>query len=277
MKFLQLAPGEDPDALFRDRGVAAYDELRKHALDGITFACRALLPDPGRASAREREEALKQLFEIIAQSSSEDAIDTYLKPIQAVFGLRGRDQEGFRADFEKFRRDPKSAISAFQVVDRAAPDSGASETYRPGGPEEHLLLVCLHHEEFGPGLAGALQHDWITDSSPPGRLLNRALAAFEHQDWPGKTEVLSLAETQEEKELLTKLLFVPPREDDPAKLANEGITEICRRFVRKRLDQIELEIASIRPDSEGEFSSFQRKKAELIRLFKNPPHLAALH
>jgi len=273
VKFLLLQPGEDPDALFRDRGVTAYEGLRKQALDGITFACRALLPTPDKASAREREDAVRQLFEIIANSSSETALETHLAQIQRELRL-GR---GILADFEQFRRGAKTDLGGFQAPANSAPDSGVTETYRPDGPEEHLLLVCLHHEECGPALAAVLQHDWVADSTLPGRLLNRALGAFEHQDWPGKDEVLSLAETPEETALLTKLLFVPPREDDPAKLANEGIKEICHRFVRKQLDQIELEIASIRPDSEGDFSSFQRKKAELIRLFKNPPHLAALH
>jgi hypothetical protein len=36
VKFLLLAPGEDPDALFRDRGLAAYEALRAQALKPVS-------------------------------------------------------------------------------------------------------------------------------------------------------------------------------------------------------------------------------------------------
>jgi DNA primase len=274
VKFLLLSPGEDPDALFRDRGMAAYEELRLQALDGITFACRALLPDPAKASALDRQEAMKQLFEIIAHSPSETALEAYLGQIQRELRL-GR---GLFADFETFRRSARHGGIAADQDHRVTPDSGVTETYRPAGPEEHLLLLCLHHEELGPPLASLVQHDWTTADSVAGRLLNRALAAFHDCDWPGKDEVMSLAhDDPAEQALLTKLLFVPPREDDPIKVANEGLRMLHQRFIRRQLDQIGLEIASIRPDSDADSSLVLRKKADLIRQSKHPPQLSAHH
>src|SRR5208283_4809025 len=41
VKFLVLQPGEDPDSLFRDRGLPAYEEIRGHALSAMAFACHA--------------------------------------------------------------------------------------------------------------------------------------------------------------------------------------------------------------------------------------------
>ncbi|MBK8475473.1 MAG: DNA primase [Opitutaceae bacterium] len=272
VKFLLLSPGEDPDALFRDRGMAAYEDLRQHALDGITFACRALLPDPSKASAFERQEAMKQLFEIIAHSPSETALEAYLGQIQRELRL-GR---GLFTDFETFRRGARGVTFATDQDRRVTPDSGVTETYSPTGPEEHLLLLCLHHEELGAPLASLIQHDWTADESVAGRLLNRALAAFQDRDWPGRDEVMTLAhDDPAEQALLTKLLFVPPREDDPMKVANEGLRVLHQRFIRRQLDQIGLEIASIRPDSGADSSLVLRRKADLIRQSKHPPQLSA--
>ncbi|HLP10199.1 MAG TPA: DNA primase [Opitutaceae bacterium] len=273
VKFLQLSVGKDPDELFRDHGMTAYEELRGRALDGITFACRAILPDPTNASALDRQEAVKQLFEIIANSSSETALESYLTQIQRELRL-GR---GVLADFETFRRSARGGGIALDQQAPATPDSGVTETYRPVGAEEHLLLLCLHHEELGPPLATLIQHDWIDDTSIPGRLLNRALAAFHDLDWPGRDEVMSLAHDEEEHAVLTKLLFVPPREDDPIKVANEGLRLLHQRFIRRQLDQIGLEIASNRPDSESDSFLLLKKKADLIRQSKHPPQLSAHH
>jgi DNA primase len=273
VKFIQLTVGKDPDELFRDHGLAAYEELRTRALDGITFACRAVLPDPANASALDRQEAVIQLFEIIAQSSSETALETYLAQIQRELGL-GR---GVLADFDAFRHGHRGGPIAADQDQPATPDSGVTETYSPTGPEEHLLLLCLHHEELGPALAALVQYDWTDDTSVAGRLLNRALAAFNDRDWPGKSEVMVLAQDDEEQQLLTKLLFVPPREEDTVKIANEGLRQLHQRFVRRLLDQIGLEIASIRPDSERDSIFLLKKKADLNRQLQHPPQLSATH
>ncbi len=270
VKFLALSVGKDPDELFRDHGMSAYEELRQKALDGITFACRALLPAPGRATALEKQEAVQQLFEIIAQSPSETALESYLTQIQRELHL-GR---GLITDFETFRRQSRHAHT---IADQpfATPDSGVTETYAPTGPEEHLLLLCLHHEELGPHLSAHIQHDWTDEHSLAGRLLNRALAAFHDLDWPGKDEVMTLAHDEEEQHLLTKLLFVPPREEDPIKIANEGLRQLHQRFIRRKLDQIGLEIASLTPDSDSDSFFLLKKKADLIRQSKHPPQLSA--
>lgn len=273
VKFIQLNVGKDPDELFRDHGMAAYEQLRGSALDGITFACRAVLPDPTNASALDRQEAVRQLFEIIAHSSSETALETYLMQIQRELRL-GR---GVLADFETFRRGARGGGIAADQEQPATPDSGVTETYYPAGPEEHLLLLCLHHEELGPALAALIQPDWTEADSLAGRMLNRALAAFQDLDWPGRAEVLSLAQDEEEHALLTKLLFVPPREEDAVKVANEGLRLLHQRFVRRQLDQIGLEIASNRPNSDRDFLFLLKKKADLRLQLQHPPQLAAHH
>src|SRR3954468_24567668 len=53
VRFLMLAGAEklDPDLLFLEKGLAAYDEVRRGAMSAMAFACRATLADPVAASA----------------------------------------------------------------------------------------------------------------------------------------------------------------------------------------------------------------------------------
>lgn len=274
VKFLALAPGVDPDALFRDQGREAYEQLRASALDGITFACRALLPEPGKATALDKEQAVKQIFEIIGRTSSETALEVYLAQIQREWRL-GR---GVFEDFAAFRRNPRSGSAArapSSLPPPTAPVGSGPGSAKAGGVEEHLLLLCVHHPEIGPALAGLVQHEWVIEGTTAGRLLNRALAAFENAEWPAD-DATRLGESTEETELITKLVFEPPKSDDLLKNVNEALRRIHKRFIDDELNKIQLEIAGERPDSDPEFLSARRRKIELVKQSKHPPQLSAL-
>jgi len=53
VRFLTLAGAAklDPDLLFLERGLPAYDEVRRGAQSAMAFACRATLPDPAHATS----------------------------------------------------------------------------------------------------------------------------------------------------------------------------------------------------------------------------------
>lgn len=271
VKFLALAPGVDPDALFRDQGREAYEQLRAAALDGVTFACRALLPEPLKASAMDKEQAVKQMFEIIAKSSSETALEVYLSQIQREWRL-GR---GVFEDFAAFRRGGLRSGPAARPAPAEAPVSAGPGSSRTGGAEEHLLLMCVHHPDLGPALASIIQPEWVVDDAAPGRLLNRALSAFEHGEWPAD-DVTRLGETPEETEFLAKLVFEPPRADDQMKVVNEGLRSIHQRFVERELRKIQLEIETGQTDSDPDLLFLRRRSLDLKRQLLHPPQLSAL-
>src|ERR1019366_8473313 len=56
VRFLTLAGDAkvDPDLLFLERGLAAYDEVRRGARSAMAFACGAILPDPAGASPEQK-------------------------------------------------------------------------------------------------------------------------------------------------------------------------------------------------------------------------------
>ena len=123
-------------------------------------------------------------------------------------------------------------------------------------------------------LAGQLPHEWIDPAHTAGRLLDRLLAEVAHNGWTGRDNLDQLLETEEEKTLVASLLFEAAADDDLAKMANEGMRSLQRRFLEPRLRQIELEIASKGTDVESDLLSLLKQRAEIHRQLQNTPKLS---
>ena len=275
IRFLSLAGAEkiDPDLLFLERGLPAYDELKRGALSAMTFATRSILPVPEAASAEHKTRASQSLFEIIAATESEvtraqflDEIATNLKlPLSAV-----------QRDFDVFKRRQSkiAAPSPSSLADVPAPKP--TRTINTADtPEYHLLLMCLHFEELGKPLSTILPHDWIDSSHLPGSLLNRFLGEFEHDAWPGRDHLDTLLENPEEKTLVASLLFDPPRTEEPIRTVNQALVQIRARFLEPQLRQIELALATHRADSNVDAISLIKQRTELQRQLRAPFGLPA--
>jgi len=270
VKFLVLAKGDDPDSLFRERGLAAYTEVRAHALTAMEFAQRSVLPDVAGASAEQKSRAAVTLFEIVSQADSEITRSTFLNE-NAVY-LRVSPAALLR-DFQAFtsrqQRQAAARPAAAPVVPAAPPANTAQSS------EHHLLLLCLHFETLGKALSSALPHNWIDTSHPAGVLLNRFLGEFEHDTWPGRDHLDSLLETAEEKTLVASLLFDRPAIDDPVKVANEGLRQLRARALEPRLRQIELALANHGADSNSDPISLLKERSDIQRQLRQPLQLPA--
>ena len=269
VKFLLLQPGEDPDSLFRDRGLPAYEEIRAHALPAMAFACQTLLPEPGTASPELKSRAAQALFEMVSQSEFEVARTGFLAECAGHMRL---PVASLQRDFAAFaRRQARVGAPAASTSPGNAP---AVRANRP--PEDDLLLLCLHFEALGKPLANALlARNWIDATLPSGRILWRFLTEFEHDGWPGRDHLDELLETPEEKALVASLLFEAPDIDSPRKIANEGLRRLQARALEPRLRQIELEIAAKRTDVDAAMLSLLKERSEVQRLLRQPLVLPA--
>ena len=122
----------------------------------------------------------------------------------------------------------------------------------------------------------ALPHDWIDTSHPAGVLLNRVLAEFEQDAWPGTAELADsgILETPAEKALIASLMFDSPQMDDPAKVAEEGLQNLRLRALQPRLRQIELALSNSNLDSQSDAISLLKERSELQRQLRQPVGLA---
>jgi DNA primase len=280
IRFLTLAGAEklDPDLLFLERGIAGYDAVRKEAQSAMAFACHAALPNPSGASAELKSRAAQILFDVISSAESEV---TRAEFIAEAAGHLRLTVPSMQKDFQTF-----TARQAHQASARPRPDAdsqpspSAVPASKLGGthghtPEHHLLLLCLHFEKLGKPLAHAVHHDWVDTAHFPGGLLNRFLAEFEQDAWPGRDHLDGLLETPEERALVANLLFETPVIDDPVKVAVEGLRQLRARALEPRLRQIELALANPDADSDSDPISLLKERSELQRQLRTPLVLAA--
>jgi DNA primase, catalytic core len=272
VRFL-AAPGEgktDPDVLFLERGLAAYDEVKRGATSAMAFASRSILPSPESASAEQKARACQSLFEIIAAADSEITRAQFLEEVAATLKL---PSSAVLRDFDAFKR---RQYKAGPLVPAEAPPPPVTRSVDASNtPEHHLLMLCLHFEELGKPLSSILPHDWIDTSHLAGSLLNRFLAEFEHDAWPGRDHLDSLLETSEEKTLVASLLFDPPRTEEPIRAVNQALTQIRTRVLEPQLRQIELALAAHRADSTVDAISLIKQRTDLQRQLRAPIGLPA--
>ncbi|HWA28624.1 MAG TPA: DNA primase [Lacunisphaera sp.] len=268
VRFLKLVGAEklDPDLLFLERGIAAYDEVKRGALTAMQFARQAYLPDPTRASFNERMNAVRSMVEIAQQCETQVARDDYLQQISMLLGVRPDAIRNEVAVVEKRK---------FNTSRGAANPTGTvrGETHTKGH-EEHLLYICLHHDMLLQALATQLAHEWIDTTSLAGRLLDRVLAEVQHNGWNGRESLDQLLETEEEKSLVATMLFQAPEDEDWVKIANEGLRQLQQRFLEPKKQQIELEIASKGAIGDATLTSLLKQRAEITRQLLNPPRLS---
>ncbi len=274
IRFLTLAgDGKvDPDLLFLEKGLAAYDEVKRNAQSAMTFACRAALPDPLTASAEQKSRAAQTVFEIIAHAESEMSRAGFITETSSLLRIPvAAAQKDFQTFVQRQSRQAASRPAAHQP-EAPAPTSPALNAHTS---ERDLLSLCLHFESIGKPLSAVLPHEWIDVSHPSGVLLNRFLSEFEHDLWPGKDHLDTLLESDAERAIVASLLFETPSFEDPTKVAQEGLKQLRARALEPRLRQIELALANPHADIESDPISLLKERSELQRLLRQPVVLAA--
>ncbi len=274
--FLMLAGAEklDPDLLFLERGLAAYDEVKRDSKSAMQFACGAVLSNPDSATTEAKVNALKQVREIVEQSESQIARQGYYEECSGLLRIQNIitlvNEMKVTAGVAALPQSPRAFLAR-----ASAPSAGlASHDAHTKGYEEHLLYICLHHEQLLHAISTQLAHEWIDITGLAGRLLDRMLAEVQHNGWNGRESLDQLLETEEEKSLAATMLFQAPSEEDWTKIANEGLRHLQKRFLEPKKQQIELEIASKGAIGDPTLPSLLKQRAEITRQLLNPPKLS---
>ena len=264
----------DPDLLFLEKGLAGYDAVRAGALSAMAFACRALLPSPETATPEQKARIATEIHALILNAESEVARSQFLAEAAGILRLplsalqKDFDHQRVRQERQQANRPP--APLPEEPISVPAPKIATKDT-----PEHHLLFTLLHFEQVGGPLGRTLPHEWIDLTHPAGVLLNRFLAEFEQDAWPGRDHLDNLLETGEERTLVASLLFESPQIDDPVKVANEGLRLIQSRTLEPRVRQIELALANTSTDSNVDANSLFKELLDIKRQLRAPLRLPA--
>ena len=265
----------DPDLLFLERGLAGYDQVSQASLSAMGFACRAFLPSPETATPEQKARVAAELHALILHAESEIARSQFLAEAAGLLRLplsavqKDFDQQRLRHDRQQSVR-PVAAPSTPVPLASAAPLIATKDT-----PEHHLLSLILHFEALGSPLSRTLPHGWIDLSHSAGALLNRFLAEFEQDAWPGRNHLDGLLETEAERTLVASLLFETPQIDDPSKVGNEALRLIQSRSLVPRVRQIELALANGSADSDFDANSLFKELLDIKRQLRAPLRLPA--
>jgi DNA primase len=265
----------DPDLLFLEKGLAGYDQVRANALSAMAFACRALLPSPETATPEQKARIATELHALILNVESAVARSQFLAEAASILRLplsalqQDFDSQRIRHDRQQAGRPAPSPTETREVV--APPTQIATKDT----PEHHLLLTILHFEKIGPTLARTLPHEWIDLTHSAGTLLNRFLAEFEQDAWPGRDHLDDLLENAEERTLVASLLFETPQFDDPVKVTNEALRLVQSRTLEPRVRQIELALANTASDSNVDANSLFKELLDIKRQLRAPLRLPA--
>ncbi|MSU69439.1 MAG: DNA primase [Opitutaceae bacterium] len=259
----------DPDLLFLERGLAAYEDLKRGALSMVDFMQRYILPNPASATLEATGHAVQQIYQLVSVAESKLMQRQLLSSIAPAVSACRIPPDVFEQDYVRYIRNKGRGTLA---ADPAKPPPPSA---RDITPETHLLLLCLHCEELGKPLSVALPHEWIDIAHPPGVLLNRFLSEFEANTWPGRDHLDPLLETPEERTLVASLLFETPVIEDPVKNANEGLRKLRARALEPRLRQIELDLATHHAESKLDPISLLKEHTELQKQLRQPLGLVA--
>jgi DNA primase len=133
-----------------------------------------------------------------------------------------------------------------------------------------LLLLLLQFEWLGKAFVTALPHEWIDPRLPSGALLNRFLAEFAEDQWPGRDNLDSLLETDSERALVTSLLFETAKEDDPARVAVLGLEHLRKKALMPRIREIDLALAQSGTDKTVDPGALLKERSALQRCLRSP-------
>lgn len=264
----------DPDLLFLEKGIAGYESVRAGALSSMAFACRALLPSPDTATPEQKARVAAELHALILNAESEIARSQFLAEAASLLRL---PLSAMQKDFahQRSRHDRQQAARPPSAADQEPAPIPPPKVATKDTPEHHLLIMILHFERVGNLLARTLPHEWIDQSHPAGLLLNRFLAEFEQDAWPGRDHLDDLLENAEERAMVASLLFETPQLDDPVKVINEGLRIIQARALEPRVRQIELALANTTADSNVDANSLFKELLDIKRQLRAPLRLPA--
>ena len=285
VRFLTLegAGKVDPDLLFLEKGLAGYDEVKAGSFGGMQFMRRYILPDPRKATAEKTQAAVREIYGVIAAAESELMRKRLLSEVAPALGALQVTPDVFERDFAAFLSG--GGRSAAPAVHSPAPGSAGFQpasdstepTDDPSAPERDLLRIVLHCENLGPALAHACLHEWINDRILSGTLLNRFLAEFSEGQWPGRDHLDDLLESPNERGLVASLLFDDFKEDDdPVKIAIEGLEKMRRRQALVRFAEIDRLMLDAGADNAIDATALLKERSELQRRLRSPLALAAV-
>ncbi len=263
--FLCLPQGQDPDDLLREGGAEALDALRGKSLSAMQFSVQALLPEPKKAGAREKAEALDKIYAIVRECDSAVAQDAYLAEISRIVQV---EPGAVRQDFAAMRGEKARP----QPIEKVHPTQKIRNNQKLTCVEGEILSLILHFSELGQKLTQVIDIEWIDIESHEGAILARLIAANEEGEWQGPENIDMLLENDTERNYIYRLLSDSPKVEDYIHAANDCLQRMHYTYFKERSDGLNSEI-KIESDSNRKNALILERLEILRNHLHHPPRL----
>ncbi|MCH6257152.1 DNA primase [Puniceicoccaceae bacterium K14] len=264
--FIPLKEGEDPDDLFREHGIEAFNTLQEQQFDSITFACLSIAPDPNALSPQAKAKAAREVFAIIKTAESSAEQIEFVKQTAEYLNF---DSHAAVADYKRYLKSGDKAPQQPKLEQKTEP----KPTSTVHSVERDLLITLLHYDEFGAEAAQIIDPEWLETRTLEGELLNHVLNEFLHDMWDGAENLNESLDRDELSQLTANLLFEETNFEFPDKIINEAIKSLARKHADQKIKQINLEIARKGSNFDDETKSLLQQSSALQKIKANPPQL----
>ncbi|MEM8867396.1 MAG: DNA primase [Verrucomicrobiota bacterium] len=264
-QFLLLPEKVDPDDLLREGGADALEPLRQNARSAIELLVEDSLPEGRTPTTRDKTLILQKVYELITEVSSQVAREDY---IIAAARLIGVDADAAIRDFssqQKNRPSPNTAQSPPSPV-----KTGQDALLTRANWE--LLWLALHHPEFAKPIAETIDYEWIDRSSTAGRLLSRLVAEINEGLIEDISQIETLSEKTQDKELLADLHLKDLEVEEPQKHIETCLQHLYKNHLNQTRIELEQRLSNLSPSSDQHLE-IMREISAIRKALAHPPKL----
>lgn len=262
VRFLELAPGCDPDDLLRSGGIEAFEaQILPGARDAWEFALGVIAPKPAELDQVTRQAALEQAFEMLRQIDSQVVLSEKIQRTAVHFRI---PEEAVRADFSAFLKRHRR-LTPERAGEQIA-DSGLEQALQLTTPQEILLYLLLHCQNFVKIILENVHNEWITGNDAASALLRRFVAEYGESGVDSVESFLRLVEGSEESAYVSRLLTTEYPMPDVRNQLQEVLRDLVGVFVDSECARITETLNNL-DRNHTDFAALHQRRKEL-RLFK---------
>jgi DNA primase len=263
-RFLLLPEKTDPDDLLREQGADALESLRQTAKSGIELAVSEILPQDRAPTTHEKTTALRSVYELLQHVPSEVAREDYITIASKLIGV---DQQAALRDFKKAPTPRPDFKSQQNPPPEPAPASRDPLLTRATW---ELLWLVLHYPEHTKTLSEIIDYEWINKDSTTGSLLSRLLAEIREDMIEDVSQIETIIESVEERQLLADIHARELSVEEPVKHIEHCLESLRRNHIEAQIK--DLRQRSMNTDPETQIQLLREQKA-LQQNLKTPLNL----